>query len=695
MRRALAATLALSLAACGQSGHGGSVGGGAESGYDWADFDGPGAAHFSPLAEIDTGNAAQLGLAWHHDINVGGQSLTAPIAVGGVLYFAAGDAHVFALDAASGKTLWEHDSHSRERAGIKLRGAWGSRGIAYADGKVYTGTLDGRLIALDAKSGAEVWSVQTTEPGDQRYITGAPWVFKDKVVIGHGGADYAPVRGYVTAYDQKTGKQAWRFWTVPGDPKKGFENPAMEMAARTWKGEWWKFGGGATVWNAMAYDPKYNRLYIGTGNGTPWNQKIRSPGGGDNLFVCSIVALDADSGKYLWHYQVNPGETWDFNADMDIELIDGMEAGGQKRDVIVHAPKNGFFYVIDRQSGKLISAKPFVPTSWASRIDGKIGRPVENPEARFPGGKAQIVYPSPFGAHNIEAMSFNPGTGLVYIPAMDQGRVYVDPAEPLAAWTFKDGQRISNGIGAPPPDLKPRKPSAFLLAWDPAKQKEAWRIPMEGPRGGGGTASTAGGLLLQGRGNGAFTVLAASSGKELWRFAAQTGVMAQPITYRAGGRQYIAVIAGSRYPTAQGFAGGEWNYRSQQWRVLAFALGGKDRLPPAVKPDLSFPDDRAFAVDEAQAKAGAGLYADYCATCHGANALSGGAAPDLLRSAIPLDRASFRMVVKQGPLVTRGMPAFSEVPDAKVDAIAHYLRQRARQIAATQKPVQPVDDKGQ
>lgn len=683
MRRALGIAMALALTACGQ--------GGMENGDDWPDYDGPAANHFSPLKDIDTGNVGKLGLAWHFDIAAGGSSLTAPVAVDGVLYFAAGASHVFALDAASGEKLWDHDTGTRELAGVKLRGAWGSRGLAYADGKVFVGTLDGRLVALDAKSGKEVWSVQTTQPGDQRYISGAPWVYKDKVVIGHGGADYAPVRGYVTAYDQASGKQAWRFWTVPGNPAVDKDETTLR-AASTWKGEWWKHGGGATVWNAMAYDPKYNRLYIGTGNGTPWNQKIRSPGGGDNLFVCSIVALDADTGKYLWHYQVNPGETWDFNADMDIELAE-LEIDGKSRDVILHAPKNGFFYVIDRMDGKLISAKPIVPVTWATGIDAN-GRPIENPLARFPGGQAQVVYPSPFGAHNIEAMSHSPQTGLVYIPAMDQGRVYVDPDEGLANWHFKDGQRISNGIGTPPPGLKPRPPSSFLLAWNPVTQKEAWRVPMIGPRGGGGTVATAGGLVFQGRGAGQFTALAADSGKLLWSFDAHTAVMAQPITYRAKGKQYVAVVAGSRFATAQGFPR-EWNYRTQQWRVLAFALDGKDNIPRAPAPDLAFPDDKAFRLDPAQVKPGAAAYADYCAPCHGANALSGGTAPDLLRSPMPLDVAGFTAMVKQGPLVARGMPKFEELPDTTLAAITHYLRQRARKVAAMQKPPPPVDDRGQ
>ncbi|MCB2063155.1 MAG: PQQ-dependent dehydrogenase, methanol/ethanol family, partial [Novosphingobium sp.] len=649
--------------------------------------------HYSPLAEINDGNLDRLKLAWHYDIDVGGSSLTAPVAVDGVVYFAAGASHVHALDATTGKLLWQFDSKARERAGVELRGAWGSRGIAYANGKVFTGTLDGRLIALDAKTGKLAWSVQTTPRGDGSYISGAPWVFKDKVVIGFGGADYAPVRGYVTAYDQSTGKQAWRFWTVPGDPARGFENKTMEMAAKTWTGKWWKYGGGATVWNTMAYDPKYNRLYLGTGNGAPWNRKIRSPGGGDNLFVCSIVALDADTGEYVWHYQTNPGETWDFNSAMDIELAE-MQVDGKPRDVILHAPKNGFFYIIDRKDGKLVSAKPIVPTTWASGIDQKTGKPIENPAARFPDGKPVVVYPSPFGAHNIEAMSFNPASGLVYIPAMDQGRVYLDPDGPLSEWKFKDGQRISNGIGALPKMAMPREASSFLLAWNPATQSEAWRIPMTGIRGGGGTATTAGNLVIQGRADGRFTILAADTGKELWSFDAQTSVMAQPIVYRAGGRQYIAVIAGSRFPTAQGFEP-EWDYYTQQWRVLAFALDGKDALPAPRGKDMTLPDNPAFRVDPALARLGGLAYADRCATCHGASAMAGGAAPDLLRSGVPLDANTFVEFVRNSPVIARGMPAFAEVPERELRSIAHYLRQRAREVAKEQPRGPVIDDRGQ
>ncbi len=652
-------------------------------GSDWPGYGGIDENHYSPLSEINDGNVDRLGLAWSYDINDGGSALSAPVAVDGILYFASGYDHVRALHASTGHELWHVDLKATQKAGHKMRAAWGIRGLSYDAGKIFVGTVDGRLTAINARTGHIAWSVQTVEEEDGRYISGAPWTFKGKVLIGHGGADFAPVRGYVTAYDQESGRRLWRFHTVPGDPALGFENDTMAMAAKSWTGQWWKYGGGGTAWNAMAYDPKYNRIYIGVGNGSPWNQKIRSPGGGDNLFLCSIVALDADTGAYVWHYQTNPGETWDFNSAMDIELA-RLTINGKPRDVLMQAPKNGFFYVIDRASGKLISARNIVPVNWASRIDTDSGRPVENPAARYPGGKAAIVYPSPFGAHNIEAMSFNPKSGLVYIPAMDQGRVYVDPPGPLDQWKHLDGQRISVGTGAPPPGLTPdRKATSFLLAWNPVTQSEAWRVPMPGLRGGGGTATTAGNLLFQGNAGGTFVAYDATKGKPLWRFDAQTAVMAQPISYRARGRQYVTVIAGARFPSAIGLPR-EWNYRTQQWRVLTFALDGKARLPTATPVDMPVIDDPAITIDSQKAAAGATLYGQRCSICHGAGAQSGGAAPDLLQSPVPLDMATLKSVLHDGALRERGMPRFEELTDEDLVGLQQYLRQRARQVLAAQ-----------
>ncbi|HYE50729.1 MAG TPA: c-type cytochrome, partial [Azospirillaceae bacterium] len=483
-------------------------------------------------------------------------------------------------------------------------------------------------------------------------------------------------RGYVTAYDVKTGRKAWRFHTVPGNPADGFENKAMEMAAKTWTGEWWKYGGGGTVWHAMAYDARFNRIYLGTGNGWPWNQKIRSPGGGDNLFLSSIVALDADTGEYAWHYQTDPGNTWDYNNAMDIQLAE-LEVGSKKRPVIIHAPKNGFFYVIDRETGKPLSAEKFTKVTWAERIDLATGRPVENPDARFPGGKPVEVWPFPLGAHGVQTMSFNPRTGLAYIPVMEGGRVFVDPPD-IANWKYKPGMFVNTGLGPPPASIKVPPPTSALVAWDPVRQKEAWRLPQNGVLN-GGTITTAGNLVFQGQNTGRFTAFAADSGKELWSFDAQNGILANAITYAVDGRQYVTVITGFRSSFANV---PNWDYTQQRRRVLTFALDGKAALPPAVRADLPVVDDADFAIDPAKAAVGAPIYNSSCVICHGAGMVSGGAAPDLRKAGVPLDAESFTSIVHGGALMERGMPRFEQLTDAELEGLRHYIRQRARESLA-------------
>jgi len=651
---------------------------------DWPGYGGADENHFSPLDQINQENVGKLGLAWHYDIQTPGSAFTAPVEADGVLYFAGGLSHVHALDAKTGKLLWQYDPKVAENAGFELRESWGSRGMAYANGRVFVGTMDGRLIALDAKTGALAWSAQTTTKGDGRYITGAPWVFKDKVIIGHGGADYNPVRGYATAYDQATGKQAWRFYTVPGDPAKGFENKTMEMAAKTWKGDRWKEGGGGTVWNAMAYDPKYNRIYLGTGNGAPWNQKIRSPGGGDNLFLCSVIAVDADTGEYVWHYQFNPGESWDYNAAMDMALSE-VKIDGKPRDVLMTAPKNGFFYVIDRSNGKFISAGQIEYQNWAKGID-KNGRPIEIPEARYPDGKPYMLFPSMIGAHGPEAMSYSPKSGLAYIPVRRTGGVYIDPPAPIEKWQWLGRGQPGSGTGAPPPNMVPPPTTSSLLAWDPVRQREAWRIPFKSSNGGGGTLATAGGLVFQGRTAGKLVALAAESGKELWSFDSQYAIGAQPISYSVGGKQYVSVVAGGRFLISQGLEQVP-DYRTQQWRVLTFALDGTDRLPAKTTQPAPFQDDPAFRVDPAKAAAGNGTFMLRCVGCHGFQAIAGGAAPNLLRSPIPLDFGALKSVLHDGVLLQNGMPKFEELTDEQIAQIQHFIRQRAREeIAAEAKP---------
>ena len=644
------------------------------AGQDWLSYGGDSRElHYSPLSEINDKNIKELGLSWYYDIDAH-DAYTTPLEVGGVLYFAAGMSVLHALDAKTGKELWSYDPDvaSQPEAKVRVRAGWAVRGIAYADGKVFVATREGRLIAVDAKSGQPVWSVQTLDQAPNGYITGMPFVAGDNVVIGFGGADYDATRGYVTAYNIKTGKKAWRFFTVPGNPADGFEDDAMKMAAKTWTGEWWKFGGGGTVYNAMAYDAKYNRVYIGTGNGLPWNQKIRSPGGGDNLFLGSVVALDARTGKYVWHYQTNPADTWDFNNAMDIELTQ-LTIGGKKRDVLLHAPKNGFYYVIDRANGKLISAEKFGPVNWADKIDIKTGRPIENPEARYPAGKPFLLYPFPYGAHGVQAMSHSLQTGLTYIPVMEGGRWHADPAN-VDKWTMSPGMMINAGLGAVPPELKTPPAKGKIVAWDPVTQKEVWSQP-EPDMFGGGILSTGGNLVFQGQVSGEFVAYTADKGAKIWAFDAQNAILGAPISYTVGGRQYVTVIASFRssYPSNP-----KWDYRQQRRRVLTFAIGGKAVLPAVETAQSEILDDPAFKIDEAKAAIGGRVYNSSCIVCHGAGMMAGGAAPDLRESAVPLDADSFRAVVHDGALLSRGMGAFGNLSDAELEGLRHYIRQRAR-----------------
>jgi quinohemoprotein ethanol dehydrogenase len=640
--------------------------------------------HFSPLTQVNDANIGQLGLVWSYDLDTF-DSFTAPLEVDGVLYFAVGDAVVHAMDARTGKLSWKYDPEVWKVAGKKMRAGWGQRGIAFDHGKVFTGTRDGRLIAINAKTGKLLWSQMTVDPNDDAYISGPPWVFNNKVIIGFGGGDYGPVRGYVTAYDQTTGKQAWRFYTVPGDPKKGFEDEAQAMAAKTWTGEWWKWGGGGNVWHAMNYDPKYNRIYLGTGNGFPWNQKIRSPGGGDNLFVASIVALDADTGKYVWHYQANPGNTWDYNNNMDIQLAD-LTIDGKVRSVILHAPKNGFFYVIDRETGKLISADKFAHVNWADHIDLETGRPVENPAARYEDGKPFVLFPSTVGAHAVSSMSFSPKTGLTYIPAIDMPTVVSDPPD-MKNWKYREGMFFNPGVGPIPADIKLPTPTSALLAYDPVKQKAAWQVPQSG-QANGGTIATGGNLVFQGLGSGDFVAYAADSGKRLWSYPVQNGILGNAITYTVRGRQYVTVITGWRRngPTTP-----QWDYRQQKRRVLTFAIGGKATLPPAIFTEEPIADDPAFAIDPAKAAVGEAIVTQSCRICHGTVLRPGGGAPDLRKSAIPLDAEAFQSVVRDGALMQRGMPSFAEFTPAELEGLRHYIRQRARaDLAATTRALGPT-----
>ncbi|TXG93332.1 MAG: PQQ-dependent dehydrogenase, methanol/ethanol family [Rhodocyclaceae bacterium] len=691
---ALATIALLSLAACGTSGADDGQGTGHDTpagtrwltqlnddsnGDDWPAFGRTyGEQHYSPLAEINADNVGKLGLVWAVDLPPGNPA-TGPIEVAGTVYLASGYSVVRAIDVATGKVKWTYDPKAPEASGIKLRQGWGSRGIAYWNHKVITATQDGRLIALDETTGKPVWSVETFGKDDPMFISGPPRVFDGKVIIGNAGSDESAVRGFVTAWDADTGKFLWKFHTVPGNPADGFENKAMEMAAKTWSGDWWTYGGGGSVWNAITYDKANDQILLGTGNGAPWNHKIRSKGVGDNLFVCSIVALDAKTGAYKWHYQINPGESWDFNAAMDMELAD-LTIDGKPRQVVMTAPKNGFYYVIDRKNGKLISAEPFVTVTWASKIDLATGRPVETPGVRYESGKT-TMRPTPLGAHSWMPMAFSPKSGLAYIPAIDLQVHFDDTGITRENFRFSGNMGLSPGVGYSI-DAGDTPVTGWLIAWDPTAQKARWKIPMDVHLN-GGVMATGGNLVFQGRPDGGFSAYDAMSGKRLWNFDARAGVIAPPITYRVKGKQYVTVIAG--IGTSAGLFGPMFakygiDYRTQARRVLTFALDGKLQLPPRepFKP-VAFAD-QDYRPDPVATGQGETLYAGRCAVCHGTAVVAGGSAPDLRTSPIAADPAAFSQVVKEGALVPAGMPRFGEFSQKQIDSLRQYIRNRAHAL---------------
>jgi quinohemoprotein ethanol dehydrogenase len=644
---------------------------------------------FSTLEQINAGNVGQLELAWFHDLDTNRGQEATPIVVDGVMYTSTAWSKVVALDAASGKALWTYDPQVPGATAIKACCDVVNRGVAVYRGKVYVGTLDGRLVALDAGTGKVVWSVETTDPKASYTITGAPRVVKGKVIIGNGGADIYRVRGYVSAYDAETGKLAWRFYTVPGDPAQGPDGAVSdkvlaEKALPTWFGKWYEYGGGGTAWDSIVYDQELDQLYVGTGNGLPWNRRIRSDGKGDNLFLCSIIALRPSTGEYLWHYQVNPGETWDYNANQSITLTE-LVIEGRKRKVLLQAPKNGFFYVIDRESGKLLSARNFVPVTWAKGIDLETGRPQEVPEARYE-NTTFIAQPGGAGAHNWHPMAFSPATGLAYIPAQELPMAYRDdPAFDARPKTLNTGIDFSL-LGAPD-DLAQRAAIATMLkgrliAWDPVAQKEAWHVEHTGPWN-GGVLATAGDLVFQGTADKRLQAFRASNGEQLWNFDVQTGVIGGPVTYRVGGEQYIAVMAGYGGAVPLALPALKPAFAAPNGRVLAFKLKGGARLPaytpvplpPATPTTEQWPQTR---IDE-----GRGLYSTYCSRCHGASLLSTGILPDLRRSPMTGHQASFANIVLDGALEPRGMISFAgSLTAGQVESIRAYVISSARVLQA-------------
>ncbi len=633
---------------------------------------------YSPLERINGENAGRLGLAWYLDLP-GEQMLEAtPLAVDGVLYFTGSYAKVYAVDAASGKLLWTYDPEIWKHAPQKLRYALPcNRGVAYEGGRIFVGTLDGRLIALSAKTGTLLWSVETTAPESPQTITGAPRAFGGKVVIGNGGADFG-ARGYLTAYDAATGQQRWRFYTAPGSPEENRGDAAMEKAAATWNGAFWKTGTGGGPWDSLTFDKDLNRIYVGTGNASPYDAEERSPGGGDNLYTASIVALDADTGKYLWHYQLNPRDSWDYDSAAQMSLAQ-LLIDGRRRKVLLQAPKNGFLYVIDRTDGKVISAGKIGKVTWADHIDAA-GRPVEAADIRYQTGPITI-WPSPLGAHNWQSMSFSPKTGLVYIPYMQLGVRYAK-AQGYGKVKGKGKEVSLVGISMSLVGEDPLDHKGALLAYDPVQQKVRWRV--QHPYfWNGGTLATAGNLVFQGTADGYFSAYDALTGKVLWRFNAGLGIISAPISYAIGDTQYVSVLVGYGGSNAAGdLMNAGWKFGAQPRRLLTFKLDGKASLPATAPPDFTLhpAKDSSAATDAADTGAGQLLFAVNCGACHGLNAISAGApAPDLRESPVALDSASFRSVVHGGALLEHGMPRFDRLDAAQLQQIQAYIRSRVRE----------------
>jgi quinohemoprotein ethanol dehydrogenase len=669
-----------------------------------------GKTHYSPLELINQQNVGRLGFAWQYETNTARGMQATPVIIDGVLYASGVAGRAYALDAATGQLLWQFEPVIDYRAAREGCCDLVNRGVAVWKGRVYVAAYDGVLYALNAADGKIVWQVDTIGDTPRAYTsTGAPQVAGKVVVIGNAGSEFDS-RGYVTAYDLETGRQAWRFFTVPGDPSKPFENKALEDAAKTWHGtDWWKYGGGANVWDSINYDPEFNLVYFGTANGAPWNYTARSKNAGDNLFVASIVALNADTGDYVWHYQTTPGERWDYDATPHLMLAT-LKLGGQDRKVLMQASKNGFFYVIDRKTGELLSADKFVDVNWADGVDMQTGRPIENAKlADYSETRPVLVFPSAVGAHNFNPMSLSVKTGLVYIPTVHGGMMLAEASKNVPYKQGRTNSRVQVGfamqLAAPqslPPVLRPLadpkfletqppiEMSASLKAWDPVARKVVWSVPNTSFMDHGGVLSTGGGLVVQGGLDGRLRIYSDTDGKLLKEIEVGTPMIAAPSTYTVDGVQYIVILAGS--------GGGGWNtwmpgnaaaIKGNANRILAFRLdGGITPVPPDLPPVAPIAQPPARIGTAADIAAGAQLFAANCASCH--NNAPRGPVPDLRRSAMIGATASFQSVVRGGALQSRGMPKWDDLlTEAESEQIRAHLISITRQAYSEQQKITP------
>ena len=626
---------------------------------------------FSPLAQVNRETVRDLGLAWSRDIEVRHRLQSSPIVVDGVIYYTDSWSVVSAVDADTGETIWTFDPRTQRRvARWSCCGGPINRGVAVYQGRVYTATFDARLFAVDAATGAKVWEVDTGDyPSRIPYtISGAPLAAAGKVYIGNSGSEWDH-RGYVTAYDAATGEKVWRFFTVPGDPSKPFEHPELEEAAKTWNGEWWKLGGGGTVWNAMTYDTDLHTVYVGTGNGTPWSRRIRSPGGGDNLFLSSILALHPDTGRMKWYYQTTPGDNWDYTATQDMVLAD-LVVDGEERKVIMQAPKNGFFYVLDRRSGELLRAHPYGAMTWATHVDMETGRPVENPDVVWE-EEPQWILPGNTGAHNWEPMAFDARKGLVYIPTHDTPFFFALPEDYRKTGVYSPRERSMNlgvAMGAYRTKLieeAGERPEAkgFLKAFNPLTGETVWKVQNKTARI-GGVLSTAGGLVFQGDGSGTLSAYNSETGERLWEFEAYGSIIAPPVTYQVGNTQYVGVVVGASFAYL--------NFG----KLLVFSLGADHALAEPPLRDRSIPGQPPMTASTDELAQGEELYHQFCASCHG-YAARGYRNADL-RLMNPAIHDAFQKVVREGLLLDLGMDSFgNDLNETETELIRQYIIARA------------------
>jgi quinohemoprotein ethanol dehydrogenase len=641
---------------------------------DWPVHGGTGdEQRFSPLDQINRQTIADLKPAWYLDFDTTRGQEATPIMVDGVIYTTTAWSKVYAVDARTGKQLWYYDPKVPGATGVKACCDVVNRGVAVADGKVLLATLDGRLQALDQKTGELIWSTATVDPTRDYTITGAPRVIKGKVLIGNAGSEYG-VRGYVSAYDLQSGALAWRFYVVPGDPSKAPDGAASDealakIALPTWAGHWYDYGGGGTPWDAIVYDEELNQVYIGTGNGSPWSRRLRSDGKGDNLFLSSVLALDPDTGAYIWHYQESPGESWDFTSTQPIMLVD-LTIGGEPRKALLHAPKNGFFYVLDRRTGKVISADNFVPVNWATHVDLVTGRPAVTANAYYDDGPF-FATPMAAGAHNWSPWSFSPRTGLVYFQAQETHMRYSDDADwRYVPGDYNLGQKRTPEFAAEDAKTLPRGKS-YVLAWDPIRRGP--RFTIEGR--GGGVLATAADLVFQSRGaaSGELVAFDATNGERVWSYPLPNTAVAAPISYMLDGEQYIAVNTGR---TA--LSGGDQDARMPQpGRLVAFKLGGTAKLPaPAPPAPPANPPNETF--DDDAVRAGEATYLERCSRCHGDGARNANVIPDLRRSPTLTSPEAWRSIVIDGVLTERGMIGWADrLNAAQAESIRAYVARQA------------------